>query len=214
MTDGKLKEYTPDQRVMKALSHPLRFRILVVLNQKVASPSEIAAELEEPLGNVAYHTKILADNGAIEQVRTAPVRGALEHFYRAQIRPWFDDELSAELPDSIRRVLFGEIIQYIWDDVVAAGEDGGFDDPETHITRSHLDLDEDAYREMVDLLNSVVDRALELHAEAAPRLAALDPEERKRTTRRTALAIMHFDRAATATGVAGEPTDVEQLSDA
>jgi len=195
MTDGNVKEYTPDQRVIKALSHPLRFRILEMLNQKVASPSEIAAELDEPLGNVAYHTKILAENGAIEQVRTAPVRGALEHFYRALIRPWFDDELSAKLPTSVRRALFGESIQYIWGDVVAASEDGGFDDPQTHVTRTHLDLDEDAYREMVELLNSVVDRALELHAEAAPRLAALSAEERKARARRTALAIMHFDRA-------------------
>jgi DNA-binding transcriptional ArsR family regulator len=195
MTDGKVKEYTPDQRVIKALSHPLRFHILEVLNQKVASPSEIAAELDEPLGNVAYHTKILAENGAIEQVRTAPVRGALEHFYRALMRPWFDDQLSAKLPTSVRRALFGESVQYIWGDVVAASEDGGFDDPHTHVTRTHLDLDEDAYRELADLLNSVVDRALELHAEAAPRLAALSAEERKARTRRTALALMHFDRA-------------------
>jgi DNA-binding transcriptional ArsR family regulator len=195
MTDGKVMEYTPDQRVIKALSHPLRFRILVVLNQKVASPSEIADELDEPLGNVAYHTKILAENGAIEQVRTAPVRGALEHFYRAQIRPWFDDELSAQLPESVRQALFGEVLQYIWGDVVAASEDGGFDDPETHVTRTHLDLDGDAYRELVELLNSVVERALELHAESAPRLAKLAPDERRRRTRRTALAIMHFERA-------------------
>jgi len=209
MTDGKVKEYTPDQRVIKALSHPLRFRILVVLNQKVASPSEIADELGEPLGNVAYHTKILAENGAIEQVRTAPVRGALEHFYRAQIRPWFDDELSAQLPDSVRRALFGEVLSYIWSDVVAASEDGGFDDPETHVTRTHLDLDEDAHREIVGLLNSVVDRALELHAEAAPRLAGLSPEERKLRTRRTALAIMHFDRAKAPGGGAAQPADTE-----
>jgi len=194
MSDGKVKEYTPDQRVIKALSHPLRFRILVVLNQKVASPSEIADELGEPLGNVAYHTKILAENGAIEQVRTAPVRGALEHFYRAQTRPWFDDELSAQLPDSVRQALSSEIISYIWEDVVAASEAGGFDDAETHITRTHVDLDEDAYRELADLLNSVVNRALELHAEAGPRLAELSSEERERQTRRTALAIMHFDR--------------------
>jgi DNA-binding transcriptional ArsR family regulator len=193
MIDGKVKEYTPDQRVMKALSHPLRFRILVVLNQKVASPSEIAAELDEPLGNVAYHTKILAENGAIEQVRTAPVRGALEHFYRAQMRPWFDDELSAQLPDSIRRVLFGEIIQYIWGDVVAAGKSGGFDDPETHITRTHLDLDEEGYQQVVDILNDAVDRALEIHAESAPRLAAMPPEERDE--HRTAMALLHFHRA-------------------
>jgi len=189
---GKAKEYTPDQRVIKALSHPLRFRILVVLNQRVASPSEIASELDEPLGNVAYHTKILAENGAIEQVRTAPVRGALEHFYRAQIRPWFDDEMSAQLPNSVRRALFGEILSYIWGDVVAAAEAESFDDPKTHVTRTPLELDEEAYEEVVDLLNSVVDRALELHADAAPRLAKLPPEERD--AHRTALMIMHFHR--------------------
>jgi hypothetical protein len=37
------------------------------------------------LGNVAYHIKILEENGAIELVRTEPVRGALEHFYRASV---------------------------------------------------------------------------------------------------------------------------------
>lgn len=202
---AKTQKYTPDQRVIKALSHPLRFHILEVLNQRVASPSEIADELNEPLGNVAYHTKILLENGAIEQVRTAPVRGALEHFYRALIRPWFDDEMSAHLPVSVRRALFGEIIEYIWGDVVAAAEHEGFDDPKTNITRTHLDLDEDAYGELVDLLNSVVDRALELHAEAAPRLAELPAEERDE--HRTSLAIMHFHRTvgqgAPGDGVAG-----------
>ena len=190
----KAEEYTPDQRVIKALSHPLRFRILAVLNERVASPSEIAAELGEPLGNVAYHTKILVENGAIEQVRTAPVRGALEHFYRALIRPWFDDQMSVRLPLSVRRALFGEILQYIWSDVVAASERGGFDAPDTHVTRTHLDLDDQAYEEIVALLNSVVDRALELHAEAAPRLAQQPPGERDR--HRTALMIMHFHRSS------------------
>src|SRR4051794_15100467 len=44
-----------DQRIMKALSHPLRVRMLTLLNQKVSSPSELAEELDEPLGNVSYH---------------------------------------------------------------------------------------------------------------------------------------------------------------
>jgi DNA-binding transcriptional ArsR family regulator len=188
----KTQRYSPDQRVIKALSHPLRYRILEALNHRVASPSEIAAELGEPLGNVAYHTKILADNGAIELVRTAPVRGALEHFYRALIRPWFDDEMSARLPLSVRRALFGEVLQFIWGDVVAASEHDGFDNPTTHVTRTWLELDEEAYDELVDLLNSVVDRALELQAEAAPRLAKQGPDDRDEHA--TALMLMHFHR--------------------
>jgi DNA-binding transcriptional ArsR family regulator len=82
---AKSKEASLDRRLIKALGHPVRVRALEVLNTRVASPSELAKELGEPLGNVAYHIKILEENGAIELVRTAPVRGALEHFYRASI---------------------------------------------------------------------------------------------------------------------------------
>lgn len=81
----KSKEASLDPRLIKSLGHPVRVRALEVLNTKVASPSELAKELGEPLGNVAYHIKILEENGAIELVRTAPVRGALEHFYRASV---------------------------------------------------------------------------------------------------------------------------------
>lgn len=106
------KEATIDRRLMKALGHPLRVRALEVLNERVASPSELARELGEPLGNVAYHVKILEENEAIELVRTAPVRGALEHFYRAKVRPWFNaielddegyDEVVSLLDDVVKR---------------------------------------------------------------------------------------------------------------
>jgi DNA-binding transcriptional ArsR family regulator len=82
---SKSKEASLDPRLIKALGHPVRVRALDVLNTRIASPSELAKELGEPLGNVAYHIKILEENGAIELVRTAPVRGALEHFYRASV---------------------------------------------------------------------------------------------------------------------------------
>jgi DNA-binding transcriptional ArsR family regulator len=202
MTEKTTEKQALDRRLIKAMGHPLRHRILQVLNMKVASPSELAQELGEPLGNVAYHTKILAENGAIEQVRTAPVRGALEHFYRAMIRPWFEDETWAQLPVSLRRELQDPVLQDIWRDLVVSGRTGGFNDPKNHFTRTYLDLDEEAYEEVVDLLNSAVDRALELHAEAAPRLAAMPPEERE--THRTALAILHFHRAPDQDAADGE----------
>jgi DNA-binding transcriptional ArsR family regulator len=190
------REKDPDLRLIRALAHPLRWRILQTLNMKTASPSELADELDLPLPNVAYHVKVLAQNDAIELVRTAQVRGALEHFYRATMRPWFTDETWAELPVSTRRALFAEILRDIWADVAAAAETDRLDDPTTHITRTWVDLDTQAYDELVDSLNALVDRALELHAEAAPRLAAI-PED-GRDEHRTAMVLMHFHRAPSA----------------
>ena len=106
------KDATIDRRLIKALGHPVRVRALEVLNERVASPSQLAKDLGEPLGNVAYHVKILEENDAIELVRTAPVRGALEHFYRAKVRPWFSaielddaayDEVIGLLDDIVKR---------------------------------------------------------------------------------------------------------------
>jgi DNA-binding transcriptional ArsR family regulator len=83
----KSTEARLDPRLIKVLGHPVRVRALEALSSRVASPSELARELGEPLGNVAYHVKILEENDAIELVSTAPVRGAVEHFYGATFDP-------------------------------------------------------------------------------------------------------------------------------
>jgi DNA-binding transcriptional ArsR family regulator len=69
-----------DQRLAKALSHPLRARIFAILNEQVASPNEMAEMIGEPLPNVSYHARVLVDLGCIELVRTAQRRGAIEHY--------------------------------------------------------------------------------------------------------------------------------------
>jgi DNA-binding transcriptional ArsR family regulator len=74
---------TLDVRLHKALSHPLRQQLLAAMDGRVASPNQLATELGLPLPNVAYHVKILLQNGVVELVRTEPRRGATEHFYRA-----------------------------------------------------------------------------------------------------------------------------------
>jgi DNA-binding transcriptional ArsR family regulator len=181
-----------DPRLIKALGHPLRQQILIALNARVASPSELSRELGEPLGNVSYHVKILAECDAIELVKTAPVRGAVEHFYRPTIRPYFDDENWAKLPISARRDLFDDTLRTIWQHLGEAAEAGGLDDPQNHVSWTTLEFDEEAYGEMAKQLRLTLERALELQAESTNRLAELPPEERK--TRRTELAIMHFNR--------------------
>lgn len=70
--------------VLKAAGgHPLRWQILTAMRAapQQLSPNALQARLDQPLGNVSYHVRILADHGLIECVRTEPRRGALEHFY-------------------------------------------------------------------------------------------------------------------------------------
>jgi DNA-binding transcriptional ArsR family regulator len=164
------------RRVLQSLSHPLRLRILHELNVDVRSPSELAREFGEPIPNVSYHVKILLENGAIELVKTQPVRGALEHFYRATMRPQIDDELYARLPASARRAL---------------AADGGFDDPRTHISTTRLQLDEQAYEQLAAHLRETIELALRLEAESRERR-----DDGRAPAHSTRLALRHFHRAA------------------
>jgi DNA-binding transcriptional ArsR family regulator len=79
-----------DNDLLVALRHPLRREILrEMATEKAISPREIASALDQPLSNVSYHVRVLADCSAIALVDTKPVRGSMQHFYRAAIEaPW------------------------------------------------------------------------------------------------------------------------------
>jgi DNA-binding transcriptional ArsR family regulator len=178
-----------DTRVVKAIAHPLRHRILAILNERVASPKEIADELDERLPNVSYHVKTLDELGAIELVRTAPRRGAVEHYYRALIRPFFDDDSWAELPVSTRRSVISSNLRHIFRDIRAAAEGDGFDDVLTHVSRTPVVLDAKGYEQMTDLLAATLDKVLEIQEKAAGRMVRSKEEGRV-----TEVVIMHFDK--------------------
>lgn len=79
---AKQKDRT--EAVLTALGHPLRQRILKLLNggKKASSPKQMSVKLDEPLTNVSYHVRVLADCEALKLVRTRAVRGSKEHFYK------------------------------------------------------------------------------------------------------------------------------------
>lgn len=197
----KSKKKTPksseegiDVRVIKALGHPLRQRVLQVLNVRVASPSEVAEELDEPLSNVSYHVKILIECDAIELVRTAPVRGALEHFYRAMMRPRLEAGNWAALPESSRVSLLEQTLGQALDRVEASATADGFKDLDTAVVWSDFELDRQGVQEVTRELSAFLDRVLELQAGAMTRLAALDQAERQKQELHTTLTLLHFPK--------------------
>lgn len=190
-TDARKVGDTLDPRVVKAIAHPLRHRILTLLSNRVASPSEMSTELDEPLGNVAYHVRTLLDLGCIELVSTAPRRGALEHYYKAVIRPVFSADDWSQLPIQTRNALTDQILSSIVSDVSDAAAGGGFDRDDVHASRTVLDLDAEGYRELAGLIGELVDRAREIHAESVSRQAKSKDEAEPIATE---LAIIHFER--------------------
>jgi DNA-binding transcriptional ArsR family regulator len=185
-----------DQRLVRVLAHPLRQQLLIMLHKYgVSSPRELAERAGERLPNVSYHMRVLRDAGCIELVRTKPRRGAIEHFYRASARPILDDDQWASLPISVRRALFGQTLREMWDDVLAAANTGGFDDPQAHVSRTWFQLDEIAWNGLVQEMADMLEKAFALHAESAARLADGGDQE---NVRRVAMGLLLFERGETA----------------
>jgi DNA-binding transcriptional ArsR family regulator len=79
-----------DNELLAALRHPLRRRILRLLDDgQIVSPIEMAKRLDMPISNIVYHVGVLRDCAAVTLVKTKPRRGAVQHFYSSRIdAPW------------------------------------------------------------------------------------------------------------------------------
>jgi DNA-binding transcriptional ArsR family regulator len=178
-----------DPRIAKALSHPMRARILVILNERVASPNEISEMIDERLPNVSYHVRALQDLGCIELVSTAQRRGAIEHYYRAVVRPFFSDRDWKRLPKSGRQTISDTALRVVWEDLHDAITAGTFDSrADRHLTHSPLTLDEKGWAEMAKLLEGVFKEAGKIESRSHDRLSKSN--EGAVSTR---LVLMHFE---------------------
>jgi DNA-binding transcriptional ArsR family regulator len=160
-----------DPRIAKALSHPMRARILVILGERVASPNEIAELIEERLPNVSYHVRALLDLGCIELVDTAQRRGAIEHYYRAVVRPFFTDRDWKRIPRSGRQAISDTALRVIWDDVSEAVNAGTFDSrPDRYLTHSPMVLDEQGWSEANRVMTDALAEIERIESRSAGRL--------------------------------------------
>jgi len=156
---------------IKAMSHPLRASILRMLTERTASPAEMARELDEELSNVSYHTKQLVEFECAELVSTRPVRGALEHFYRATERHLIDTEEWDELDPLVAEDLVCEFMQKILDDFVASARAGIIGaDADFHLTRTLHVLDDEGLQEALEVHEKARLEIVEIEARSAARM--------------------------------------------
>jgi DNA-binding transcriptional ArsR family regulator len=166
-----------EQIVAKAFAHPLRVQILIILNERVASPNLLSQELEQSLNLVAYHVRVLEKYDCIELVDTKQRRGATEHFYRATRRQFLSDREWARLPESLRPGLSGAMLKAAFDDIDDAVTKDTFDELEDrHLSRTPMVVDKQGWDEVSKLLSETLDRVLEIQSESSERLTKSDED--------------------------------------
>jgi hypothetical protein len=171
IAEGRLRTFM-DPRLVKAVGHPVREHILIVLNERIASPTEIGRELGLEVEDFYHHVEVLEELGCIERVETRPRRGATEHFFRATTSLLFDDDEWAQFPQTLRSDLSAGGVKPIFDDVVTAMQGETFDAREDrHTSWVPAYLDEEGWHEVLALLKETLWRAIEIRTRSAARLA-------------------------------------------
>jgi DNA-binding transcriptional ArsR family regulator len=160
-----------DPRYVKALSHPLRVRILAILEERTASPVQLAEVLGASLGVVSYHVRTLEKFGLIKLVRTNPVRGAVEHHYRANERPTISDEGWASAGPVAKQAFLSSFLQQVGAYTNAAAAAGGFDRPDAHFTRTVAKLDAKGWAQLAKACEQLLAKIDSIEADAAKRIA-------------------------------------------
>lgn len=169
---AKKRQDSAQQALAKAFAHPVRVKAFLLLAEAPYSPSQIADKIDEDLHNVSYHVRKLEEFELIELVGEKPVRGAVQHFFRAVARPMMSDEEWGKLSLAKRRTVSRFGIQLIIGDAVVADESGTFDRrADRHLSRTPLEVDEAGWRELQDLHDETMAKVLEVQAASAERIS-------------------------------------------
>jgi DNA-binding transcriptional ArsR family regulator len=67
--------------IVKALSHPTRLEIMLALQGRIASPAQLAQEMNETVRVISYHATTLVRCGCLDVFLVEPRRGTFERFF-------------------------------------------------------------------------------------------------------------------------------------
>jgi hypothetical protein len=157
------------------LAHPLRVRILEVLNQRDMSPVEFCREGFAPetleVSHVAYHFRELAEYGSLAVVEENARRGSIEHVYRGLGRAYFSDHQWSELDREERARVTKTMVQGLMARIEGALMTETFDSRvNRHLTWIALRLDEQGWSEMTTALAATFGEIEQIRIEAEKRL--------------------------------------------
>ena len=161
-----------EEVVEYAVSHHIRSRIVVVLNQGIYAPAEIADIIREPLNNVGNHIRELLDAGSIEIAETKRVRNFFQHYLQRVPMPFFSKSEAKAMTLQARQVMAGLIVQSLVAEIMVALWSGKiFDDPLDWLVFDRLELDAEGCQELYEEQEGSWNRIKKIKARSANRVA-------------------------------------------
>jgi DNA-binding transcriptional ArsR family regulator len=172
-TDRLVREQREEEEVLlaKALGHPRRVAILECLNANGAmAPVEVSHRLRAELSNLSYHFRVLARAGLIEEIGRERIRGSVKTTYRPAARALINTSSWSSLSPATKAGISATTFQVLATRVSEALQAGTFDSKDTrHLSVSTIAVDEEAWEEVTEVIESLFRRLDQIEAEARKR---------------------------------------------
>jgi hypothetical protein len=158
------------------LAHPVRVRVLEILNERDMSPVEFCREGFAPkdmeVSHVAYHFRELAEYGCLRVIEENKRRGSIEHVYRGIGRAYFSNVAWSELTFEERTRISKTVVQGLLARIEGAVMTGTFDArDDRHLSWVAMKLDEQGWKEMATALGAAFGEVEEIRKGSEKRLA-------------------------------------------
>ena len=164
-----------DLRFFKAISQEDRYLALHILNERAASPSEVAAELGITVSKASYHMRTLQRLGCAEIIEEVPRRGATERFYRATRPTFFGDDDWVRIPLSMRGSITEKLLTVIGRYISQALLEGTFEArDDRHYSWTRMIVDEQGWGESMAVLLDAMEKLMGIQTASRERLAEGD----------------------------------------
>jgi DNA-binding transcriptional ArsR family regulator len=160
-------------KMARALADIWRIRILSELSLRPLSPSRFVEHYGGELSKISRQFRLLEDWGYIEVIEECPGHrqgAAIEHIYRGIQRAHFDTPTWTSVPQPDRDAISHTTIDAVVARVAEATQARTFDqEVDRHLSWDGVALDRQAWRELGERLDDVLDWLSDLEVESAKR---------------------------------------------
>jgi hypothetical protein len=171
-TKNEVEEAKLGDELVQVISSEITVKVLVFLVERKGSPKEVADALDLSTPNASHHVKKLVRLGLVELLDEKIVRGAVQHIYRAVVRPIVSTKAWARLSVAERQRYSIWIVRMILADAARSFQASVFDArPNTHLSRTPIVVDETGLSEVAAIQTRALNEIIEAEATSAGRMA-------------------------------------------
>ena len=160
-----------DQRLVRALGHPIRVAALELLSEEVLSPNQMKDRVGAGLSHTSYHVRALEKCEAVELIDTKQRRGATEHFYKASARAFIGSPDWRRVPKTFLGTVAGASLGSLIGKAIKALEAGSFDKPAAVLTWMPVMVDDKGAEEIEHICEATNREVAEVEQRSKRRLA-------------------------------------------